>query len=245
MSWTNLDIKLQPRVSHCNITVSRTPVSSLHVPNLPATRGAVDFAQVNTGGVLEPNRNFTPWGTWTQGGLNTCKVTGDTLLKLSGYGWQSADGGLEVESGMRRFRFTLSRLTGAVQIGVSAARGRSDEIPDTWNDPAMVDRAWFMTGSGNLHNGSIRVFQTGKKLREGDVVGVEVRLDEAEVTFRKLHSSKCGDHVFGTHCQACVDGFKTRGEEPPAGFMPRRACLLWNADGPKDDDGSPPLSRLS
>ena len=48
MSWTNLDIKLQPRVSHCNLTVSRTPVSSLHVPNLPATRGAVDIAQVSS-----------------------------------------------------------------------------------------------------------------------------------------------------------------------------------------------------
>ena len=51
---------------------------------------------MNTGGVLEPNRNFTPWGMWTQGGLNTCKVRGDTLIKISGYGWQSADGGLEV-----------------------------------------------------------------------------------------------------------------------------------------------------
>jgi len=208
MSWTNLDLKLQPCVSTAKLTISRTPVSSLHAPNLPATRGEVDLTRVNTGGVLESNRNFTQWGTWNRGGLNTCKVAKNVLTKMTGYSWVSANGALEVQRGMRRFVFKIERMTGPVQIGISAARSRSDEaalpaqrpasragcsvgawpprrratrlmlrraqVPETWNDPSMVNRAWFVAGSGALHNGAEVVHRSGKPLREGDMVGVEV-----------------------------------------------------------------------
>jgi hypothetical protein len=292
MSWTNLDLKLQPCVSTAKLTISRTPVSSLHAPNLPATRGEVDLTRVNTGGVLESNRNFTQWGTWNRGGLNTCKVAKNVLTKMTGYSWVSANGALEVQRGMRRFVFKIERMTGPVQIGISAARSRSDEaalpaqrpasragcsvgawpprrratrlmlrraqVPETWNDPSMVNRAWFVAGSGALHNGAEVVHRSGKPLREGDMVGVEVssrpsrpsraradaaggagqvRLDEAEVTFRKLGAARAGAHMFGTACAACVDALAAAGAAPPPGFLPRANCLLWNSEDPGDPDG--------
>ena len=112
MSWK--DVKLQPRVSTSPFTTSvgapSNPSSSLHVPNLPATRGPLDEDRLNTDGVIE-EPEFTLWGKWHKGGLNTLIVKGNTVSKASGYGWRAAIG-----KDMFLFPCRLSMLRAALSV---------------------------------------------------------------------------------------------------------------------------------
>ena len=138
----------------------------------------------------------------------------NVVKKLSGYSWTCALGGSSVivEKGVRRFEFHIRRKTGALQLGIRAVGGAGVAVPESWDDFMSVDSAWFVTASGDICNGNQRVVRSGKRLEQGDIVGVEVDMDHGILTFRKLPASLRKDHIFGGPCARCgVDD-----------------CLLWN-----------------
>ena len=207
MSWLN--VKGKPRVTTlpliCSLGAASNPSSSLHKPNTPVATGAVDPDAINTDGILA-SKGYTIWGQWNMSGLNTVQVVGkNDIQKINGYSWTCALGAktTHVSEGICRFEFHVKEKTGGLQIGIIAAPGSSTFVPQSWNDKFCEDTAWYLSSTGDICNGDIRLVRSRKPLREGDIVGMEVDMDHGILTFRTIPADLKGNHVFGTFCPEC------------------------------------------
>lgn len=99
-----------------------------------------------------------------------------------------------MESGIRRVELEIVAKTGLMQVGVIS------EVPlDVWNDENAAD-VWYMMSNGDLYRGGTRMAKTGKCIRVGDIIGLEIDMKCGRTIFRKVASKKRGNHVFGSTC---------------------------------------------
>ena len=151
MSWNN--VKLQTRATNAKLSVSlgtpSNPSSSSRVKVRPDTRGAVPEDRINTDGVLSESDDFSPWIRFHKGGINTLKVHGNTLCKLTGCEWSCGLGKYRVTKGKARFEMLIKKKTGPVQVGLASV-GDSEWLGDCFGDDNFAGKAWYISSSAKV-----------------------------------------------------------------------------------------------
>lgn len=125
-----------------------------------------------------------------------------------------------MERGIRRVELEVVSKTGLMQVGVIGevyqvlifvysdtlrSISASDKAyQDVWNDENAVD-VWYMMSNGDLYSGGTRLFKTGKQIRTGDVIGLEIDMTYGRTVVRKVAATSKGDHVFGGPCKVAAD----------------------------------------